>query len=84
MSKKNAKSGKKEKIKERKITVRVMKTIQEVDFEPFALLLAETVTYDNLKNGKKARKRLFKKLTMELNDFIDERWNDTESERETN
>ena len=69
-------------IKERQVTVRVMKTIQETNFEPFHMMLQESVTYKNLKNGKKVRKRLFKKLQQELDDFIDERWDATENERE--
>jgi hypothetical protein len=68
-------------IKSRRVTVRVAKTIQEADFEPFGIVLEDSVEYDtSVPDAPKVRRQMYKKLEKELDKLIDKRWDKMEDD----
>lgn len=64
--------------KKRKVIVQLSKTIQEVDFEPFNLVLGEMVDISEDENPVKVRKRIYEKVENQLDRLINKRWKKTE------
>jgi len=66
-------------IKYHKISVQVSKRVQEQEFEPFEIVLEESVIHDcKLKNPKKARRKMYKAMKVELDSLIEKRLNEWE------
>ena len=61
----------------RKVIVQISKTIQEVDFEPFNLVLGEMVNISEDENPVKVRKVIFTKVEKQLDRLINKRWKKT-------
>jgi len=60
-------------IKEHSVTVKVVKRIQEQEFEPFEIQLEESIIFDKKMNTKKIRRKLYNNMKDELDGLIEER-----------
>jgi len=70
-------------VKERKISVRVIKRIQEQDYEPYEIQLEESVLLtEPFENPKKMRRKIYNRLKKEIDTLIDDRWDEIADERE--